>query len=280
MTSVWDATTWTQYAYFGNGGLVSYDNENAICAKVQYANENNLGGFIIWELSGDLMDDLSTPLLDVTNTKLNNPDFNCGEPGIYPEESGDVSVVQTPVSTTGSSPTSDSSVSSVSFPTPSTQGSSPGSFPTSSTSDDSNASYLQCGGAGSTFNIADSKSLDLSFGYELHRHSGVSLSDALSELKSSILESVAGQLGCTGTTSSTGRRLQSINLEASQVFVKAIESSQPDHPENGELFCSLLYQSLQRVLVLTEIVYSSMLSPSKFYGYTDSMSFYNRINDS
>ena len=106
------------------------------------------------------------------------------------------------------------------------------------------------------------------------------MSDALSELKSSILESVAGQLGCTGTTSSTGRRLQSINLEASQVFVKAIESSQPDQLENGELFCSLLYQSLQRVLVLTEIVYSSMLSPSKSYGYTDSMSFYNRINDS
>lgn len=74
------------------------------------------------------------------------------------------------------------------------------------------------------------------------------MSDALSELKSSILESVAGQLGCTGTTSSTGRRLQSINLEASQVFVKAIESSQPDHPENGELlFCRLLYQSLHRM---------------------------------
>jgi hypothetical protein len=85
MTSVWDKTTWTQYAYFDNGGLVSFDNENAICAKVQYAIENNLGGFIIWELSGDVMEDLSTPLLDITNEKLHNPNLNCGEPGYYPE---------------------------------------------------------------------------------------------------------------------------------------------------------------------------------------------------
>ena len=28
MTSVWDPTTWTPYAYFENGGLVSYDDEN------------------------------------------------------------------------------------------------------------------------------------------------------------------------------------------------------------------------------------------------------------
>ena len=37
MTSVWDETTWTEYAYFDNGGFVSYDNEAAICAKVDYA---------------------------------------------------------------------------------------------------------------------------------------------------------------------------------------------------------------------------------------------------
>lgn len=84
MTSVWDKATWTQYAYFDDGGLVSYDNENAICAKVAYAIDNNLAGFIIWELSGDLMSDLSTPLLDVVNNKLLEPNYNCGEPGIYP----------------------------------------------------------------------------------------------------------------------------------------------------------------------------------------------------
>ncbi len=238
MTSVWDKTTWTQYAYFQNGGLVSYDNENAICAKAQYVNENSLGGFIIWELSGDLMDDLSTPLLDVTNIKLNNPDFNCGESGLYPDEDEDVPIVQATVPSSGSSPTPDTSISSVSFPTPSTQASSSDSILTTSTStqDGTYPAYLQCGGAGSTFNVADSKSLDLSFGYELQRHSGVPLSDALTELKSSILESVANQLGCSDA-SSAARRLQSIALEASQTYVKAIESSKPDLPENGELSC-------------------------------------------
>ena len=67
MTSVWDEKTFTQYAYFADGGLVSFDNENAICAKVQYVQEHELAGFIIWELSGDVMEDLSTPLLDIMN---------------------------------------------------------------------------------------------------------------------------------------------------------------------------------------------------------------------
>lgn len=31
-------------------GLVSFDDERAICDKVQYAQENDLAGFIIWEL--------------------------------------------------------------------------------------------------------------------------------------------------------------------------------------------------------------------------------------
>ena len=35
MTSVWDKKTWIQYAYFGDGGLVLFDNKNVICAKVQ-----------------------------------------------------------------------------------------------------------------------------------------------------------------------------------------------------------------------------------------------------
>jgi chitinase len=67
MTSVWDEKTFTQYAYFADGGLVSFDNENAICAKVQYVQEHELAGLIIWELSGDVMEDLSTPLLDIMN---------------------------------------------------------------------------------------------------------------------------------------------------------------------------------------------------------------------
>jgi chitinase len=58
-------------------GLVSFDDERAICDKVQYAQEKELGGFIIWELSGDVLEDLSTPLLDVANMKLAHPTFEC-----------------------------------------------------------------------------------------------------------------------------------------------------------------------------------------------------------
>ena len=46
MNQVWDEKTWTQWAWFENGGAVSFDNENAICAKTQYAIEEELGGFI------------------------------------------------------------------------------------------------------------------------------------------------------------------------------------------------------------------------------------------
>merc|ERR1712176_540957 len=42
--------------------------------------ENELKGFIIWELSGDIMPDLSTPLLDTVNKKLANPSMSCSEP--------------------------------------------------------------------------------------------------------------------------------------------------------------------------------------------------------
>jgi chitinase len=39
--------------------------------------DHDLNGYIIWELSGDLMDDLSTPLLDAANAKLVNPSLDC-----------------------------------------------------------------------------------------------------------------------------------------------------------------------------------------------------------
>ena len=102
-------------------GLVSFDDERAICDKVQYAQENDLAGFIIWELceyccrhlldlycfmclyshymlftlvifeyfqylitnyqirisAGDILEDLRTPLLDITNAKLGNPSMQC-----------------------------------------------------------------------------------------------------------------------------------------------------------------------------------------------------------
>jgi chitinase len=76
MTTVRDERTMTQYAY-SEKGMVSYDDERAICDKTEYAMDNNLNGYIIWELSGDLMEDLSTPLLDAANAKLRDPSLNC-----------------------------------------------------------------------------------------------------------------------------------------------------------------------------------------------------------
>jgi chitinase len=77
MTDVRDETTKTQYAYFPTGGVVSYDNTKSICEKTEYVQSNNLHGYLIWELSGDLMADLSTPLLDAMNKKLADPSAPC-----------------------------------------------------------------------------------------------------------------------------------------------------------------------------------------------------------
>lgn len=82
MTIDWDEETKTPYAYFNDnkGGLVSYDDERSICLKTEYAIKEDLNGFIIWELSGDLMEDLNTPLLDMINRKLSESDTNCADP--------------------------------------------------------------------------------------------------------------------------------------------------------------------------------------------------------
>ncbi len=72
--------TSTQYAWYniyGGVGLVSYDDEQAICDKTHYAIENELNGFIIWEISGDLMLDGTTPLIDAVHTKLSDPQLDC-----------------------------------------------------------------------------------------------------------------------------------------------------------------------------------------------------------
>lgn len=77
-TYVRDPITKTQYAY-NNVGFVSYDDEQAICDKCEYAMDHSLNGFIIWEISGDILRDLSTPLLDACNNKLNNPGVRCDD---------------------------------------------------------------------------------------------------------------------------------------------------------------------------------------------------------
>ena len=52
MVQVRDEQTMTQIAYFHTGNMVSYDDEQAICDKTEYAMDNGLLGYIIWELSG------------------------------------------------------------------------------------------------------------------------------------------------------------------------------------------------------------------------------------
>ncbi len=87
----------TPYAYFENGsGFVSYDDERSICEKTEYVINNDLNGFLIWELSGDLLPDLSTPLLDSVNRKLVEPQYDC---------SGDTTVTSSPTHQGTLSPT-------------------------------------------------------------------------------------------------------------------------------------------------------------------------------
>ena len=37
---------------------MTYDNPQAVCDKADYVNKNLLGGLFVWEMSGDLMEDL------------------------------------------------------------------------------------------------------------------------------------------------------------------------------------------------------------------------------
>lgn len=84
MTTYRHEKTRTQYAVFDEakgGGLVSYDDPRAICDKVEYANERGMNGFLVWEISGDMIDlgngQVSTPLIDAVNAKVQNPDMDC-----------------------------------------------------------------------------------------------------------------------------------------------------------------------------------------------------------
>ena len=52
-TSMQDEQTMTQYADTSSG-MVSDNDERAICDKTKYAQIHKLNRYIIWELSGDL----------------------------------------------------------------------------------------------------------------------------------------------------------------------------------------------------------------------------------
>jgi chitinase len=78
-TDNWDNIAKVPYLT-GNGSLstfVSYDNEASIAAKAQYAVDMNLGGTIIWELTGDYLETApgsgviaGTPLVDTLKSVM------------------------------------------------------------------------------------------------------------------------------------------------------------------------------------------------------------------
>jgi hypothetical protein len=195
------------------------------------------------------MEDLSTPLLDITNAKLNNPDLSCGEPGIRPD---DASLPQTPASSPNdasseslfddqpststeeaSDEDGDQTVSSTE-PVTSVDASTSGDPALSSVGKPSN--ILLCDSSEqNTFNIADSKSLEISFWYEFHCDSIVPETNCMKKVKNAIVTSLAEKLNCA----SPSRLLQESSdesLATSIQFVKALDSApSKDASQNGEM---------------------------------------------
>ena len=175
------------------------------------------------------MEDLSTPLLDVINEKLLDPDMSCGQPG---------AVVTTPLFAGSTSAVSSSSSSSSSSESSSAVGSS-SALPSTFVSDDVSASgdtiLLFCGEKQDSQNIINAETLVLSFAYELHRPvEGITEEAAIRSLKRAMLKSIADKLQCTGD-STFGRSLRT--KEAHQ-HVVAVEASLYDTP-NKNLPCTV-----------------------------------------
>jgi chitinase len=61
----YDETAQAAYCYDSATGIfISYDNPKSIAAKCDYVNQNNLGGIMFWELSGDRDQDLLNVMFD------------------------------------------------------------------------------------------------------------------------------------------------------------------------------------------------------------------------
>jgi len=67
----WDDQAKVPYAIY-NGGFLSYDDSLSIALKASYVVEKGANGLIIWEITGDYLEDGSTPLLDAINNVFNN----------------------------------------------------------------------------------------------------------------------------------------------------------------------------------------------------------------
>ncbi|EJK53589.1 hypothetical protein THAOC_26944, partial [Thalassiosira oceanica] len=93
MTSRRDETSGTRIASFDDGsGSVSYDDRRSVCDKAGLVVDGGLGGVSIWDISGDIEDDLVAPLLEAVNRKLALPDIDCGDEFGVPDEEPPASV--------------------------------------------------------------------------------------------------------------------------------------------------------------------------------------------
>lgn len=64
----WDAKSQVPYAVDAAGdSFISYDDPQSVLLKAAYVKEKKSRGVIIWEITGDVMEDGSTPLLDEIN---------------------------------------------------------------------------------------------------------------------------------------------------------------------------------------------------------------------
>ena len=221
-----------------------------------------IGGFIIWELSGDMMNDLSTPLLDVVNKKLSDPSYSCGKSGILPD--GGVDLPRDETQAPSASPALAVEGPSVASQLPdnsSTSGNgSPASLPTyqfsfnqneegqfapsPTTSSIMNANeseglseFLFCGGDEAFPDNVAVESLKVSFHYELHRYTSVPLAVAASDIKQMVLNSISEKLQCHGSLNRRHRLNEDGHnpFSVSQQNVVAISTSQSDVPvDDGE----------------------------------------------
>lgn len=58
-------------------GVVSYDDPRSICLKTEYAIAHRLNGFVVMDLTDDMLENKFTPLLDTINFKLAEPGLDC-----------------------------------------------------------------------------------------------------------------------------------------------------------------------------------------------------------
>ena len=65
-TRMWDEDAKVPYLVStARHEVISYDDTASVRAKARYVRDHHAGGLIIWEITGDFLDDGSTPLLDV-----------------------------------------------------------------------------------------------------------------------------------------------------------------------------------------------------------------------